>query len=175
MWFTLQRPMLLNSFNQIGIAQIPVRNSKAGRIFPACPQVLSHTEGTSHIEAVLGCCWRHKGGWGGRWEIAPPRLRMTFGCLFCLVLGLISPSKGQAYVHGRDISKDMVYIRKSLGWCPQHDILFDNFTVADHLSFYGQVSWWAESVSVPKNGETDCSSLTVCVWGGEGDPLRKHT
>ncbi|XP_038184150.1 ATP-binding cassette sub-family A member 17-like [Arvicola amphibius] len=58
----------------------------------------------------------------------------------CSILtGLISSSKGQAYVHGRDISKDMVYIRKSLGWCPQHDILFDNFTVADHLSFYGQL------------------------------------
>nr|XP_048292242.1 ATP-binding cassette sub-family A member 17-like isoform X2 [Myodes glareolus] len=58
----------------------------------------------------------------------------------CSILtGLISPSKGQAYVHGRDISKDMVYIRKSLGWCPQHDILFDNFTVTDHLSFYGQL------------------------------------
>lgn len=90
---------------------------------------------------------------------------MTFGCLFCLVLGLISPSKGQAYVHGWDVSKDMVYIRKSLGWCPQHDILFDDFTVADHLS-YGQVSWWAECVSVLKNGETDCSSLTVCREGG---------
>ncbi|KAM7333088.1 hypothetical protein ACRRTK_006408 [Alexandromys fortis] len=58
----------------------------------------------------------------------------------CSILtGLISPSKGQAYVHGRNISTDMVYIRKSLGWCPQHDILFDNFTVADHLSFYGQL------------------------------------
>ncbi|CAO2642148.1 ATP-binding cassette sub-family A member 17 [Lemmus lemmus] len=58
----------------------------------------------------------------------------------CSILtGLISPSKGQAYVHGREVSKDMVYIRKSLGWCPQHDILFDNFTVADHLSFYGEL------------------------------------
>ncbi|XP_052051225.1 ATP-binding cassette sub-family A member 17 [Apodemus sylvaticus] len=58
----------------------------------------------------------------------------------CSVLtGLITPSKGHAYVHGCEISKEMVKIRKSLGWCPQHDILFDNFTVADHLYFYGQL------------------------------------
>uniref|UniRef100_A0A8C0WB37 ABC transporter domain-containing protein n=1 Tax=Castor canadensis TaxID=51338 RepID=A0A8C0WB37_CASCN len=33
----------------------------------------------------------------------------------------------------------MVQIRKSMGWCPQHDILFDNFTVAEHLFFYAQL------------------------------------
>uniref|UniRef100_A0A8C9PQ51 ABC transporter domain-containing protein n=1 Tax=Spermophilus dauricus TaxID=99837 RepID=A0A8C9PQ51_SPEDA len=33
----------------------------------------------------------------------------------------------------------MVQIRKSIGWCPQHDILFDNFTVAEHLFFYAQL------------------------------------
>ncbi|XP_035303775.1 ATP-binding cassette sub-family A member 17-like [Cricetulus griseus] len=58
----------------------------------------------------------------------------------CSILtGLISPSKGQAYVNGYEVSKDMIQIRKSLGWCPQHDILFDNFTVTDHLFFYGQL------------------------------------
>nr|XP_042139620.1 ATP-binding cassette sub-family A member 17-like isoform X10 [Peromyscus maniculatus bairdii] len=57
----------------------------------------------------------------------------------CSILtGLISPSKGQAYVLGCEVSKDLAQVRKSLGWCPQHDILFDNFTVTDHLSFYGQ-------------------------------------
>ncbi|XP_037056528.1 ATP-binding cassette sub-family A member 17-like isoform X4 [Peromyscus leucopus] len=58
----------------------------------------------------------------------------------CSILtGLISPSKGQAYVLGCEVSKDLAQVRKSLGWCPQHDILFDNFTVTDHLSFYGQL------------------------------------
>lgn len=33
----------------------------------------------------------------------------------------------------------MAQIRKSLGLCPQHDVLFDNLTVAEHLSFYAQV------------------------------------
>ncbi|XP_047390364.1 ATP-binding cassette sub-family A member 17-like isoform X3 [Sciurus carolinensis] len=56
-----------------------------------------------------------------------------------MLTGLISPSSGQAYVNGYEISKDMVQIRKNIGWCPQHDILFDNFTVAEHLSFYAQL------------------------------------
>ncbi|XP_031208514.1 ATP-binding cassette sub-family A member 17 isoform X2 [Mastomys coucha] len=58
----------------------------------------------------------------------------------CSILtGLITPSKGHVYIHGCEISKNMVQMRKSLGWCPQHDILFDNFTVTDHLYFYGQL------------------------------------
>lgn len=83
---------------------------------------------------------RDQGGWFGLYACSVC-LKMTVGCLFCLVLGLISPSKGQAYVLGCEVSKDLAQVRKSLGWCPQHDILFDNFTVTDHLSFYGQVSW----------------------------------
>ncbi|XP_006914256.2 ATP-binding cassette sub-family A member 17 [Pteropus alecto] len=57
----------------------------------------------------------------------------------CMLTGLISPSGGQAYINGYEISQDMVQIRKSLGWCPQHDILFDNLTVAEQLCFYAQL------------------------------------
>ncbi|XP_023369627.1 ATP-binding cassette sub-family A member 17-like [Otolemur garnettii] len=56
-----------------------------------------------------------------------------------MLIGLIPPTSGQAYVNGYEISQDMFHIRKSLGWCPQHDILFENFTVAEHLSFYAQL------------------------------------
>jgi len=34
----------------------------------------------------------------------------------------------------------MVLIRRSLGLCPQHDVLFDNMTVEEHLRFYAGVS-----------------------------------
>lgn len=34
----------------------------------------------------------------------------------------------------------MVLIRRSLGLCPQHDVLFDNMTVEEHLHFYAGVS-----------------------------------
>jgi ABC-type multidrug transport system ATPase subunit len=54
--------------------------------------------------------------------------------------GLFPPTSGHAYIHGYEISQDMAQIRKSLGLCPQHDVLFDNLTVAEHLYFYAQVS-----------------------------------
>lgn len=55
-------------------------------------------------------------------------------------LGLYPPTDGQAYINGYEISRDMVLIRKSLGLCPQHDVLFDNMTIAEHLHFYSGVS-----------------------------------
>ena len=30
-------------------------------------------------------------------------------------------------------------IRDSMGWCPQHNILFDKLTVEEHLRFYAQL------------------------------------
>ncbi|KAI4551334.1 hypothetical protein MJT46_017586 [Ovis ammon polii x Ovis aries] len=58
----------------------------------------------------------------------------------CSILtGLITPSSGQAFINGYEISQDMLQIRKTMGWCPQHDILYDNLTVAEHLYFYAQL------------------------------------
>ncbi|NWH57817.1 ABCA3 protein, partial [Geococcyx californianus] len=54
-----------------------------------------------------------------------------------MLTGLHSPTSGQAYINGYEISQDMVLIRRSLGLCPQHDVLFDNMTVEEHLHFYG--------------------------------------
>lgn len=56
-----------------------------------------------------------------------------------MLTGLFPPTSGHAYIHGYEISQDMVQIRKSLGLCPQHDVLFDNLTVAEHLYFYAQL------------------------------------
>uniref|UniRef100_A0A8D2GDL4 ATP binding cassette subfamily A member 3 n=1 Tax=Theropithecus gelada TaxID=9565 RepID=A0A8D2GDL4_THEGE len=56
-----------------------------------------------------------------------------------MLTGLFPPTSGRAYISGYEISQDMVQIRKSLGLCPQHDILFDNLTVAEHLYFYAQL------------------------------------
>ncbi|XP_058536329.1 ATP-binding cassette sub-family A member 17-like isoform X1 [Ochotona princeps] len=56
-----------------------------------------------------------------------------------MLTGLTPCSSGRAYINGYEISRDIAQIRKSLGWCPQHDILFDNFTVGEHLFFYAQL------------------------------------
>lgn len=60
--------------------------------------------------------------------------------LLSLLPGLFPPSSGRAYINGYDISQDMAHVRRSLGLCPQHDVLFDNLTVREHLLFYAQVT-----------------------------------
>ncbi|XP_072607402.1 ATP-binding cassette sub-family A member 17-like [Vulpes vulpes] len=57
----------------------------------------------------------------------------------CMLTGVLAPSSGWVYINGYDISCDVAQIRKSMGWCPQHNILFDNFTVAEHLYFYARL------------------------------------
>ncbi|KAG9351082.1 hypothetical protein JZ751_024972, partial [Albula glossodonta] len=53
-----------------------------------------------------------------------------------ILIGLFPPTSGTAYINGKDIRTDMDAIRQSLGMCPQHNILFHNLTVAEHILFY---------------------------------------
>uniref|UniRef100_A0A8C9SU04 ATP binding cassette subfamily A member 3 n=1 Tax=Scleropages formosus TaxID=113540 RepID=A0A8C9SU04_SCLFO len=56
-----------------------------------------------------------------------------------MLTGLFPPTSGCAYINGYDICQDMTLVRRSLGLCPQHDVLFDNLTVKEHLLFYAQL------------------------------------
>jgi len=57
-----------------------------------------------------------------------------------LSTGFFPPTSGTAIINGYDIRKDLASVRSSLGLCPQHDILFDNLTVEEHLYFFAKVS-----------------------------------
>ncbi|XP_019618294.1 PREDICTED: ATP-binding cassette sub-family A member 1-like [Branchiostoma belcheri] len=61
-----------------------------------------------------------------------------------ILTGLFPPSSGTAYVDGKDIRFEIDNIRKSLGMCPQHNVLFDNLTVSEHLWFYGRLKGMSE-------------------------------
>ena len=54
--------------------------------------------------------------------------------------GFLEPTSGTAIINGMDVRKNLTAVRASLGFCPQHDILFDNLTVEEHLNFFGAVS-----------------------------------
>ncbi|KAK6173673.1 hypothetical protein SNE40_017083 [Patella caerulea] len=53
-----------------------------------------------------------------------------------MLTGFIPPTSGKATVNGHDITSDIDGVRKSLGLCPQHNILFDTLTVGEHLEFF---------------------------------------
>ncbi|KAM9392247.1 phospholipid-transporting ATPase ABCA3 [Pholidichthys leucotaenia] len=61
-----------------------------------------------------------------------------------MLTGLFPPTSGRAYINGYDICQDMALIRRSLGLCPQHDVLFDYLTVREHLLFYTQLKGYAK-------------------------------
>ncbi|XP_075035584.1 phospholipid-transporting ATPase ABCA3 [Mixophyes fleayi] len=53
-----------------------------------------------------------------------------------MLTGLIPPSLGECYIGGYEILRDTALIRRNLGLCPQHDVLFQGLTVEEHLYFY---------------------------------------
>lgn len=56
-----------------------------------------------------------------------------------LLTGLFKPTRGTAKVNGLDINESMDEIRKSLGFVPQHNILFPLLSVKEHLLFFSRL------------------------------------
>ncbi|KAI4904249.1 hypothetical protein NFI96_031778 [Prochilodus magdalenae] len=56
-----------------------------------------------------------------------------------ILTGLFPPTAGSVYIKGMDIRTDMSEIRRMLGVCPQHNVLFDMLTVEEHVWFYGRL------------------------------------
>ncbi|KAJ8939521.1 hypothetical protein NQ314_011088, partial [Rhamnusium bicolor] len=56
-----------------------------------------------------------------------------------MLTGMINPTSGTAKVNGYDIRTDMEEVRNSLGLCPQHNIIFDELTVSEHLYFFSKL------------------------------------
>ncbi|KAL2089373.1 hypothetical protein ACEWY4_014061 [Coilia grayii] len=61
-----------------------------------------------------------------------------------ILTGLFPPTSGTAYINGRDIRTDMDSIRRSMGTCPQYNILFNNLTVEEHIFFYARMKGRSE-------------------------------
>ncbi|KAF4110511.1 hypothetical protein G5714_007542 [Onychostoma macrolepis] len=56
-----------------------------------------------------------------------------------ILTGLFAPTSGTAYINGYDIRTDMDTIRTHLGMCPQHNVLFNDLTVEEHIYFYARL------------------------------------
>ena len=53
-----------------------------------------------------------------------------------VLAGLFPPTSGTALINGLDINTNMDDIRKHLGICPQHNVLWDMLTVTEHLWYF---------------------------------------
>nr|CAD7595204.1 unnamed protein product [Timema genevievae] len=55
-----------------------------------------------------------------------------------MLTGMITPTSGTALVGGYDVRTDIEGVRASLGLCPQHNVLFGELTVREHLYFFSK-------------------------------------
>jgi ABC-type multidrug transport system ATPase subunit len=53
-----------------------------------------------------------------------------------MLTGMIAPTGGYALVAGKDIRTSMSEIRQEIGICLQHDCLFPQLTVKEHVQFF---------------------------------------
>ncbi|TRY70235.1 hypothetical protein TCAL_12705 [Tigriopus californicus] len=56
-----------------------------------------------------------------------------------VLTGMYSMTGGQATIFGCDIASQMDRIRQHLGLCPQHNMLFTDLNVREHLLFFGML------------------------------------
>ncbi|KAE8876271.1 ABC transporter A family member 1 [Phytophthora fragariae] len=59
--------------------------------------------------------------------------------LISMLTGVTPPTAGEATFHGLSFREDMDEIRESLGICFQHDVLYPELSVQDHLEFYARI------------------------------------
>lgn len=53
-----------------------------------------------------------------------------------MITGLLVPSEGDASCYELDVFKDMPDVRRFMGICPQHDVLFELLTPLEHLDLF---------------------------------------
>ena len=58
---------------------------------------------------------------------------------FSLLTGIFEPTSGDAWVSGYSILTDINKVQELIGYCPQFDILWDDLSIEEHLSFYSQL------------------------------------
>ncbi|XP_029334989.1 ATP-binding cassette sub-family A member 3-like isoform X1 [Mus caroli] len=64
-----------------------------------------------------------------------------------VLTGRFAATRGEAYINGYNISDNMIEVRKDLGFCPQHDLLFDDLTLSEHLFFYCMIKGIPQNIN----------------------------
>lgn len=56
-----------------------------------------------------------------------------------MLTGMVPPDSGYATVAGYDIRTDLSLLRENVGVCLQHDCLFPQLTVMEHIVFFSKI------------------------------------
>ena len=63
----------------------------------------------------------------------------TINCM----TGLLDCTAGDTTIYGRSIRTESLEIRRSIGFCPQHNVLYDDLTVEEHLQLFAKMKGYA--------------------------------
>jgi ABC transporter len=107
----------------------------------------------SQITTLLG----HNGTWGFlgchfSLLFVPTRFEYPLTIAFCfwltgagkttvisILTGLFAPTSGDASIYGHSIVKNTAEARRSIGICPQQNVLFERLTVLEHIFFFTRI------------------------------------
>jgi len=78
-----------------------------------------------------------------------------------MLTGLISPTAGTAIINGFDIKTEIEEARRSFGFCPQHDVLFEELTVEEHLQFFCRLKGMIDETQVESQIEKYTNLLGI--------------
>lgn len=76
-----------------------------------------------------------------------------------MLTGMTSPTSGYAIINGKSINSQMPEIRENLGICLQHDCLFDELTVTEHLRFFARLKGLYNTLSYEDAEESIANSI----------------
>jgi ATP-binding cassette, subfamily A (ABC1), member 3 len=63
-----------------------------------------------------------------------------------MLTGMQNFTSGKATVYNKNVDNDIDEIRKFMGVCPQHDILYEDMTVREHLEMFAVFKGMEESL-----------------------------
>ena len=56
-----------------------------------------------------------------------------------LMTGMLPIDKGDCFIYGKSVQHELGLVRREIGFCPQHNVLWPELTCADHLRFYASI------------------------------------
>lgn len=90
-----------------------------------------------------------------------------------MMTGMIRATEGNIFINGRNIKQNTSAIQSSFGLCPQHNLLFTDLTVMEHLIFFGVVSSYILQESFTLNCFLKLRGMSFNAARIEGEKLLK--
>eukprot|EP00520_Triparma_pacifica_P008709 CAMPEP_0118657482 /NCGR_PEP_ID=MMETSP0785-20121206/14045_1 /TAXON_ID=91992 /ORGANISM="Bolidomonas pacifica, Strain CCMP 1866" /LENGTH=2195 /DNA_ID=CAMNT_0006550409 /DNA_START=65 /DNA_END=6648 /DNA_ORIENTATION=+ len=93
-----------------------------------------------------------------------------------VLTGLYPPTAGDCSIYGNLITADLLAVRQSMGICPQHNVLFQELTVREHIRFFNNIKGKRVTEAQIKQAATDvglADKLSTLSSGLSGGMKRK--